>query len=98
MYLQCHWQESKKSAKKRTTIIFYALCVLYGLSVAVAAMDVAVFMAAVSNNSVHHNNFTVNSKLFRYLRLMLYYTSAFLQLLPYCSAAVTSSPNVSWYA
>ena len=49
LYLQYH--SSKKETDNATQNIFYALCVLYVLSVALIALDIAIFLATfVSNN------------------------------------------------
>ena len=52
MYLQCRSNNSKT-----TTVLFYALCVLYVLSTATIVCDLVSFILEVSNNSICVNIF-----------------------------------------
>ena len=52
MYLHCHAPD-KDADKTRNTILFYALCVLYVLSLATIVGDISTFVIVkVSNDSV----------------------------------------------
>ena len=56
MYLQ--YQASEKGADKKTSIVFYSILILYILSTAIVALDVARFTGEVylSHNSAGTNN------------------------------------------
>ena len=49
MYFQC---QSNESTGRRTTIVFYAICLLYILSTVNVVSDLATAIFEVSNNSV----------------------------------------------
>ena len=55
MYFQCQ-SESKRSTGGTTTIIFYAVCLLYVLSTVNFILDLAVLEREVSNNSICNRN------------------------------------------
>ena len=78
-------------------IMFYALCVLYALSVAVIALDtgLVVVLRSVSNNAALFFSFALIDCTHR---TTLVYCSTWPMLSPYYSVAVTFSPNVSLYA
>lgn len=52
LYLQYHASDKRTGNNTKSNIIFYALCVLYVLSVTVFALDIAIFWFGVfvSNN------------------------------------------------
>ena len=53
LYLQC---QSNKSTSKTTTIVFYAVCLLYALSTVDFISDLVALMLEVSNNSICSKN------------------------------------------
>ena len=55
MYFRCQ-SESKKSTGGTTTIIFYAVCLLYFLSTVNFILDLTVLEREVSNNSIYSKN------------------------------------------
>lgn len=88
MYLIQH-QESNDKMK---TILFYALCVLYALSIATISMDVVIFVIQVD---VVSNIFIKKRALIRLCSISCT-TSIFSN--QHYSVAVISSLNLFWYA
>ena len=58
LHVQCHASRNEIDNKKQR-IIFYALCVLYVLSVTLIALDTVSFV--VSNNAAFFDNFALIS-------------------------------------
>ena len=55
IYLQCVLSKDSDSESRTTTLIFYALCLLYVLSTATIVCDLLAFIIEVSNNFIFKN-------------------------------------------
>ena len=52
-----HYALTRRKESRTTTIVFYALCLLYILSTATVVCDLLVYIVEVSNKSTSKNNF-----------------------------------------
>ena len=98
--MRCHASRKEVDDAKQK-IIFYALCVLYVLSVACITLDTAYFVvASVSNNAAFSFfDFALTLSCAHRAMMMSLYSSAWAVLLSlYYSVAVTLSPNAFLYA
>ena len=93
--MQCH--ASKENDNARQKIVFYALGVLYVLSVAVVVLNIGGFVVLryVSNDAAFSFNLLISCA---YRPMTLLYCSRWPLLIPCYSVAVTLSPNLSLYA
>ena len=66
IYLHCALTRRKES--RTTTIVFYALCLLYILSTVTVVCDLLVYIIEVSNNSIRKNKnfYTTYADAYRY--------------------------------
>ena len=89
IYFQC---QSNKSTGRTTTIVFYAICLLYILSTVNFSLDLVTLMLGVSNNSICSKNI-----IFYQLCSQVSVRHGFLPLKlskTQQAVVVTSSPNV----
>ena len=94
MYVRYHGSKEESNNPKQK-VVFYTLCVLYVLSVAVNAFDIAIFVTTVFVSKNQYLKLQPN----QLCRMMMsIWSTAFILLRPQYSVAATLSPNLSLYA